>query len=262
MMIKDNNEVEERKCSFSFFIGLIIVLVKIMYNIAIVEDSDIDASRLEEFLSQADPEGKSFKVSRFTSGLDFIKNYQPIYAVILFDIELPGMNGLETAMEIRKIDKSCSIIFVTNLIQYAQKGYEVDAIAYLIKPIQYYDFILKFKKAIDLYALNENKDFTVKTASGPCRISTDKLMYVEVAKHRLYYHLVDDVLEVTGSLSKTEEDLKPYGFLKCNQCYLINPRFIIKIKGMDVQIGNETLAISRPRKKAFLSELAKWYGGF
>ena len=108
----------------------------------------------------------------------------------------------------------------------------------------------------------ENKDFTLKTASGPCRISTDKLMYVEVAKHRLYYHLVDDVLEVTGSLSKTEEDLKPYGFLKCNQCYLINPRFIIKIKGMDVQIGNETLAISRPRKKAFLSELAKWYGGF
>ena len=59
-----------------------------------------------------------------------------------------------------------------------------------------------------------------------------------------------------------KEDLKPYGFLKCNQCYLINPRFIIKIKGMDVQIGNETLAISRPRKKAFLSELAKWYGGF
>lgn len=233
-----------------------------MYKIAIVEDNDLDAKRLESFIHQSVQTGEEgFDIVRFASAQELLKNYQPIYALILFDVELGGMTGLEAAMQVRKVDRSCSIIFVTNLIQYAQKGYEVDAVAYLIKPVQYYDFALKFKKAIDLYALNENKDFTVKTAEGPCRISTDKLMYVEIAKHRLYYHLVDDVLEVTGTIAKAEEDLKPYGFLKCNQCYLINPRFITKIKGMDVQIGNETLAISRPRKKSFLSELAKWYGG-
>ena len=142
-----------------------------------------------------------------------------------------------------------------------KKGYEVDAVAYLIKPVQYYDFALKFKKAIDIYSLNENKDFSVKTAKGPCRISTSKLMFVEVIRHRLYYHLVEEILEVTGTIAKAEDELKEFGFLRCNQCYLINPSFISKIQGLEVVVGNETLLISRPRKKSFMEELAKWYSG-
>ena len=86
-------------------------------------------------------------------------------------------------------------------------------------------------------------------------------MYVEVMKHRLYYHLIEDTLEVTGTIAKAEEELKQFGFLKCNQCYLVNPRFISKIQGYEVVVGNVTLLISRPRKKAFLEELAKWYSG-
>ena len=233
-----------------------------MYNIAIVEDNDNDAKTLESYISMiSSKSGKEYNVRRFSSAVEFLKEYQPIYSIILFDIEMPGMNGLDAAGEIRKIDKTCSIIFTTNLIQYAQKGYEVDAIAYLIKPVQYFDFALKFKKALDFYELNENKDFMIKTAKGPCLISTSKLMYVEVLRHRLYYHLVDDQIEVTGTIQKAEEELKKFGFLKCNQCYLINPRFISKIQGLDIQIGGTTLLISRPRKKAFLEELAKWYGG-
>ena len=232
-----------------------------MYNIAIVEDNDNDAKVLESYISQIDPKGNNYAVSRFHSAEEFLSDCKPIYALVLFDVEMPGKTGLEAAIELRKIDKSCSIIFVTNLIQYAQKGYEVDAVAYLVKPVQYYDFVLKFKKAIDIYSLSENKDFTVKTAKGMCRISTDKLMYVEIIKHRLYYRLVEETLEVTGTIAKAEEELKKFGFLKCNQCYLVNPRFISKIQGLEVEVGNTSLLISRPKKKAFLAELAKFYGG-
>ena len=233
-----------------------------MYNIAIVEDNDNDAKLLESFITLiSEKEKTSYNVTRFRSAVDFLKDFQSIYAVVLLDVEMPGMNGVEASVEIRKIDKTCSIIFTTNLIQYAQKGYEVDAVAYLIKPVQYFDFALKFKKALDVYALNEDRDFSVKSAKGPCRISTNKLMYVEVVRHRLYYHLVEETLEVTGTITKAEEELKSFGFLKCNQCYLINPRFISKIQGFELTIGNNVLLISRPRKKAFLEELANWYSG-
>ena len=233
-----------------------------MYNIAIVEDNDDDAKLLESFIAKIiEKENLEINVQRFTNGLEFINNYQPIYAVVLLDVEMPNMNGVEASVNLRKLDKTCSIIFVTNLIQYAQKGYEVDAIAYLIKPVQYYDFALKFKKAIAMYALNEDKDFVVKTGKGPCHISTNKLMYVEVMRHRLYYHLVEETLEVTGTIAKAEEELKDYGFLKCNQCYLINPKYISKIQGLEIVVGGSTLLISRPRKKAFLEELANWYSG-
>ncbi len=233
-----------------------------MRNIAIVEDNDNDASLLESHIKQiSQAERISFNVQRFTSATEFLKDFKPIYSIILLDVEMPGMNGVEASVEIRKLDKTCSIIFVTNLIQYAQKGYEVDAVAYLIKPVQYFDFALKFKKALDVYALNENKDFTMKSTKGECRISTNKLMYVEVNRHRLYYHMVEETLEVAGTITKAEEELKSFGFLKCNQCYLINPRFISRIHGFDITVGNETLLISRPRKKQFLEELANWYSG-
>lgn len=233
-----------------------------MYNIAIVEDNDNDAQTLISFINQiSKSDKKEYVVKRFRSAVELLNDYQPIFSLILLDVEMPEINGVEASYRIRKLDKTVSIIFTTNLIQYAQKGYEVDAVAYLIKPVQYYDFALKFKKAIDIYSLNENKDFSVKTAKGPCRISTSKLMFVEVIRHRLYYHLVEETLEVTGTIAKAEDELKEFGFLRCNQCYLINPSFISKIQGLEVVVGNETLLISRPRKKSFMEELAKWYSG-
>ena len=233
-----------------------------MYNIAIVEDDDNDAKLLESYIINiSEKEHSEYNVIRFRNAIDFLKDYQPIYAVVLLDVEMPNMNGVEASIELRKIDKSCSIIFVTNLIQYAQKGYEVDAVAYLIKPVQYYDFSMKFKKAVAMYSLNEDKDLLVKAGKGIYHISTNKLMFVEVIRHRLYYHLVDEVIEVTGTISKAEEKLKDYGFLKCNQCYLVNPSYISKIQGLELTVGNSILLISRPRKKAFLEELANWYSG-
>ena len=86
-------------------------------------------------------------------------------------------------------------------------------------------------------------------------------MYVEIINHRLYYHLIDDVIEMTGVLSDVEEELRVYGFLRCNNCYLINPKFVVRVRGLEVVVGNRTLQISRPRRTAFLAELADWYAG-
>ena len=168
---------------------------------------------------------------------------------------------MDTAVELRRYDKNVSIIFITNLVQYALRGYEVDAVSFLLKPVSYYDFSLKFKKALDIYLMNEERSFTVNAPGGLCRISTDKLMYVEIIKHRLHYHLIDDVIEMTGVLSTVEQELGSYGFLRCNTCYLVNPKFIVRVKGAEVQVGDRTLQISRPRRAAFMEGLTNWYAG-
>ena len=233
-----------------------------MRNVAIVEDEDFAANILKEYIEiYTEKTGKQFHVVRFRNGIDFLDHYQSDYSVVFMDIQMPQKNGMDIAFRLREIDKTVSIIFVTNLSQYAQKGYEVDAVGYLIKPVAYYDFAMKFRKALDIYAMHEEQRITVAVSGGFCRISTDKLMYVEVVRHRLYYHLVDDVIEVTGVLSKVENELKEYGFMRCNQCFLVNPKFVVGVKGYDVQVGNETLTISRPRKSAFMEELTAWFAG-
>ena len=168
---------------------------------------------------------------------------------------------MEAAERLREIDKTVSIIFISNLVQFAQKGYEVDAVSFLVKPVSYFDFSLKFRKALDIYVMNEERSITIKYRGGLARISTGKLMYVEIIAHRLYYHLIDGDLEITGVLSEVEQELAAYGFLRCNKCYLVNPRFVVGVKGSEVQVGDVTLQISRPRRAAFLSELANWYAG-
>ena len=233
-----------------------------MKNIAVVEDQDGAASNLasyiEKFAAQTE---QKFNIVRFRTGTDFLEDYRAVYAVVFMDIQMPGINGMDAAVELRRRDKTVSIIFITNLVQYAQKGYEVDAVGFLVKPVNYYDFSMKFQKALDIYVMNEERGITLSLPGGMCRISTDKLMFVEIINHRLYYHLVDDVVEMTGVLSNVEKQLHDYGFLRCNKCYLVNPKFIVSVRNSEVQVGNHTLQISRPRRAAFMAELANWFGG-
>ncbi|MCF0117857.1 MAG: response regulator transcription factor [Bacilli bacterium] len=233
-----------------------------MKNIAVVEDNDDSAQLVEQYiLEYSKVNNTKFNVIRFKTANDFLKDYKQIYSVVLLDIQMPGMNGMDAAFELRKIDKLVSIMFLTTLVQYAQKGYEVDAVSFLVKPVTYYDFSLKFKKALDIALMYENRNIMINTPSGVSRISTNKIMYIEINRHRLYYHLVDEVIEMTGVLSKVEEELKEYGFLKCNQCYLINPLFITSVKGKTVIVGGDELLISRPKYAQFMKELTNWYAG-
>ena len=233
-----------------------------MRNIAIVEDDNNDAGLLISYIERySAASGQKFKVWRLTNAADFLENYKAVYAVVFMDIQMPKMNGMNGAVELRKVDKSVSIIFITNLVQYAQKGYEVDAVGFLVKPVSYFDFSLKFRKALDIYVMNEERSITINHRSGLFRFSTDKLMYVEIIAHRLYYHLIDGDIEMTGVLSEVERDLAGYGFLRCNNCYLVNPKFIVSVQGSEVQVGNRMLQISRPRRAAFLTGLANWYAG-
>lgn len=233
-----------------------------MKNIAIVEDRDAAAEKLQEYIERYTAEfGQKFNITRFCDGEAFLQDYKAVYAVAFLDIQMPRKNGMDAAMELRRRDKNVSIIFITSLVQYALRGYEVDAVSFLVKPVSYYDFSLKFKKALDIYLMNEERSFTVNAPGGLCRISTDKLMYVEIISHRLHYHLIDDVIEMTGVLSAVEQELGSYGFLRCNTCYLVNPKFIVRVKGSEVQVGDRTLQISRPRRAAFMEGLTNWYAG-
>lgn len=229
-------------------------------NIAIVEDEDVAAEKLIASIQRYGKEFQSeFNVTRFSNGEEFLKEYKAVYAVVFMDIQMPKLNGMDAAFKLRELDKTVSLIFITSLVQYAQKGYEVDAVSYLIKPVSYYDFSLKFRKALDLYVMNGDQGIVLEVAGGIRRISCDKLMYVEIIKHRLYYHMVDSIAETTGVLSAAEKELEAYGFLRCNNCYLVNPRFVVEVQGSIVTVGTEKLTVSRPRRAEFLKKLAQWY---
>ena len=220
-----------------------------------------DEKNIRELISnKIKKEYPNSEIFFFKSGEELLLDSKDI-DILLLDIQMPGIDGMKASYELRKIDKTVSIIFITSMVQFAQKGYEVNAVSFMLKPINYYDFSLKLKKALDISTMNENRNITINTKNGICRISTDKIIYVEIIKHKLVYHLVDELIEMTGVLSEVESRLNEYGFLRCNQCYLVNPKYIVAVKGKELIIGNETLQISRPRYNQFMKDLTNWFAG-
>lgn len=228
-------------------------------KIAIVEDDNIAANILTEYLNRyAGTYSEHFDISRFASAESFLYKYVPQFDLVFMDIELPGINGMDACRELRKTDAAVTIVFVTNMAQYACNGYEVDALDFIVKPISYADFSLKLKKAVKVVKTNAEVDVLVPKAGGFSRVSSSRLMYVEVMGHTIKYHLTDSVLEARGSLAEVEKILSGCGFLRCNNCFLVNPRYIVSVHGFTVKVGDESLPISQPRKKEFMSRLTEY----
>ncbi len=233
-----------------------------MINTAIVEDENTEAEKLRSFFEQYhNDKGVDFHIVHFQSGEEFLKNYRRNFDLVLMDIEMSGINGMETAQKLRKTDPEVVLVFVTNMAQYAVKGYEVDALDFIVKPVTYSDFTFKIKRVLNNIALKNESYFTIPITTGLKRVKLSELTYVEIAGHNLIYHLADETITIRGSLKQVEESLRDAHFLKCNNCYLVNPRHIKEVKGFTVTVGGDELAISRPRKKAFLQELNEYLMG-
>lgn len=233
-----------------------------MINIAIVEDEKKARELLISYIGRYyGGDADKFCVKEFDRAEPFVYNYKADYDIIFMDIELPGMNGMEASQHIRKVDSVVTIIFVTNMAQFAVKGYEVAAFDFVVKPISYADFALKFKRAESAIFSRRDVDIIVPERFRITRISSGDVMYVEVKGHYLYYHTVTTVLKCPGVMAELEKQLSTKNFMRCNSCYLVNPRFIEGVAGNSVFMrGGEELMISRQRKKPFMVALTAWLG--
>ncbi len=234
-----------------------------MFNIAIVDDEENARSSLLSFLEKfGKEENRVFKFYEFSTGSSFLSACQKQkFDIIFLDIEMPGLNGLETGEKLREFNKNSIIIFVTNLAQYAIKGYALHAYDYMVKPLNYEAFYLKMKELMPLLNAHEKHDLILNISSSKMVVVTiEEILYVESHSHDIYYHMEDgNVYRIYGTLGLSEKTLPKNLFVRCNSCYLVNLSQITSIKGDDVIIGEEKLKISRPKKKGFLHSFEEYY---
>lgn len=231
-------------------------------NICIVEDEKAALDTLAEYLMRFKDENNcEFVIDKFDKAASFINNFQSNYDIIFMDIELPDGNGMDIIKQIRKIDEKVIVVFVTNLVSYAVKGYEVQAFDFIVKPISYYNFYVKLSKVLTCIEQKKDKEIWISNKEGREKIMLSSVLYIEVVQHMLYYHTINGVLKATGSLTSACESLKHYGFALCNNCYLVNLRHVKAIKQNDVLVDTQLLAISRNKKKEFIKALNEYLTG-
>ncbi len=142
-----------------------------MIRIAIVEDDISYSNCLTDYLQKYEAEcGEKFEITIFPDGNRIVDGYHFQFDIILMDIEMKFMDGMSAAEAIRKNDKEVVIIFITHTPQYAIRGYEVEALDYIIKSVSYFAFTQRLARAINRMKKREQKSVIISVKGGVVRL--------------------------------------------------------------------------------------------
>src|SRR5574344_1100956 len=203
-----------------------------IYKVAIIED---EAESLQILIAslhhyENDNPGLHFDIVSFGTVERFLDEEKNHFDLVFMDIELPGINGMEGARQLRKFDTEATLIFVTRIAQFAIEGYSVSALDYILKPVVYPSFRSKIDRALLHIDQNEEHFLEVK-GDKTYKIGISQLLYVDVRGHRLSYHLTNGtILEKWNSLVRLAEITKDWGFALPSSYTLVNLRYIHSVK--------------------------------
>ena len=234
-----------------------------MLKIAVVEDQQEVRDELCRFIRKYAAENSlQVEAVPIEDGAVIAAHYEPGWDIIFMDVEMPGLDGFGAAEKIRAVDGDAVLVFVTNMAQYAIKGYEVDALDDVLKPVNYYQFCTKLSRAIQRVERHRGGQVVLQLAGGGMQVlSTNDIYYLETRDRLLWYHTAKGEFSVRASLASAEKQLAQYHFSRCNQCYLVNLQYVKAVENDFVHVNTDRLEISRRQRAAFLTAVASYIGG-
>lgn len=138
-----------------------------MIRVAIVEDDAEVQGVLQEYVRRYTRQyGTEFEVTVFADGVDILEDYRAVYDIIFLDVEMKHLDGMTTAERIRQMDADVILIFITNMAQYAIRGYSVGALDYVLKPVPYFAFSQQLLKAVSRLEKRAKRYLTVPVEGG------------------------------------------------------------------------------------------------
>lgn len=237
-----------------------------MLNVAIVDDEQDEVEVLKSYVERyCRGHGTEHNVICFNSPIKFLAKYKPFYDIVFLDIDMPDLNGMDAARNLRKMDGEVALIFVTNMAQYAIRGYEVDADDFIVKPIKYGNLEIKLDRVLRKHVKREVPRVTVYDGGEARYIAMNEIRYVEVIKHSIIYHTVYGDYEKRGALKDEYELFAENGFAQCNKSCLVNLGYVLGISDYELHVAKrrgaseyEELSVSHPRKKEFVRILNRY----
>ncbi len=193
--------------------------------IAVCDDQAEDLNDIDAFLCEWEAK-RNFPLRRklFANAVELLDAARrESFTLYLLDVIMPGINGMSAAWELRDFDHTADIVFLTSSPEFAWESYRVQALDYLLKPV---DKGLLFGLLDRLYRREQRPQEALILKTGPAvlRIPFSVLYFVEVIGKRLYFNMTNgEVREITGSMKNYEEQLlsRPE-FMRVHRSYIVN----------------------------------------
>lgn len=220
-------------------------------KIAVCDDNKVEQEYVIHLLNEyAHENGVILEIQAFISAEQFLFQYadEKDYQIIVLDIEMEKMNGMELAKRLREDNGEIQVLFVTGFPDYIAEGYEVDALHYLMKPVSKEKFFKVMEKAVSKLKAEE-KVLLVRENGEMLKILTKDILYVEVFSHSCMIHTTEETIETQMAISDLEKKLRD-GFIRVHRSYLVNLERIKKIAKTEIFMDNgNTVPLSRRKYK-------------
>lgn len=231
------------------------------HTIAVCDDEKTMLSQLSDYLKQIETEtGDELKIFLYSSAEEVLEYMDRNTQLLLLDISMGEMTGMDCAKKLRSEGYAGSIIFITSMEEYAKRGYKVHAFDFISKPVTYPE--LK-NSLLECFA-EQDKDkapvLPVETSKGVRILNINDIIYAEVYQHRTSFSLeggktVDSLVQ----LSEIEEKLSGQGFFRCHRSYLVNMRHVSHITATELTMSNGfAVLLSKYRSKEFMIAYARF----
>ncbi len=216
------------------------------YKIAICDDEQNQIEYITSIVaSWSAREGRNCEIRTFASAEAFLFEYEEdkAYDILLLDVEMKSMNGIELAKRIRKDNNRAEIIFITSHFEFVGEGYEVDALHYLIKPISAEKLTQVLSKAAEKLSV-EPPSVVISCEGETVKLYESDILYVESFLHYIVIHTTAKEYKIKENMSVFENKLSD-DFYRIHRSYLVSLKHITQISRTSVNIGNTELPLSR-----------------
>ena len=211
----------------------------VIYRIGICDDEKFEKSEIADktgdfFLKS----GLEASVKKYSSAeeLYFARKSGEVFDILLLDVEMSGMTGIDLAKKLRKEGYRGEIIFITSHFELAGEGYEVDALHYLVKPVSYEKLSAVLKKATE--RLSAEPPFIVIEEGGErLKLYESEIVYVEAFLHYVEIHTISETLRIKESISELENKLSA-DFFRAHRSYIVSLKAVARIGRNGVTLSN------------------------
>lgn len=235
-----------------------------MMRIAVCEDHAGDRTLLCETIRRYfDRMGYAGEISAYDTGEAFLENFSSgAFDMLMLDIYLPGMSGVELARKIRQADTNCLLFFVTVSLDHAMEGFEVQASGYVVKPVSQEKIDKALYMCRDLLARSARAIEIPNGRGKSLSLPLINIQYVEVYGKAVMFHLHGGVLEARLTLDETERALSGGSFLRCHRSFIVNMNHVEDI-GVDhfIMKNGDLVPTRKNGRKEVKQQFARFMAG-
>ena len=199
----------------------------------------------------------------FQSGEELLLSDESI-DILFLDIQMSGIDGMETARELRKKDTRVILIFVTAVEEYVFQAFDVGAFNYIVKPIDDAKFVDVLHRAVEgLGSQNKNEKepeeryVLINNSGVHTKVILDEIVYAEVFNRKVVIHKLDGEIEYYGKMSDLES-LAGDSFFRPHRAYLINFKYVEKYDATTIYLERGTVLMAKLKFPEFVKKYMRY----